>query len=155
MTEESTGRVNGPDTVLGRLRHAPMMDDALGTMYAPLEPLVKRIHLHRRRARRHRPQDVLVPEGFTVDVVAIGFHAPVHCCFDDQGFCYVIECGHKIEAKPRILKVHVTTGQYEVFFSCRPSAGRHRSGHRCVLARRTPVPDEHRHALAHHAGRAA
>lgn len=116
MADQQKRRETGPDTLLGRLRHAPMIDTALATMYAPLQPLTKRVHLHRRRPRRHRPQDVRLPEGFTAEVVATGFNAPVHCCFDEQNVCYVIECGHKIEAKPRILEVDVTTGEHEVFF---------------------------------------
>jgi hypothetical protein len=59
-------------------------------MYAPLEPLMKRVHLYRRRPRRHRAQDVLVPQGFAAEVVATGFYEPVHCCFDDRGACYVM-----------------------------------------------------------------
>ncbi len=114
--DDATKGATGPQTLLGRLRHAPMIDSALATIYAPLQPLTQRIHLHRRRTRRHRAGDVLVPEGFAVEVVAAGFNAPVHCCFDEQGSCYVIECGHKIEAKPRVLKVNVTTGECEVFF---------------------------------------
>lgn len=116
MTVREHERETGPDTFLGRLRQAPMVDTALAAMYAPLAPLTKRIHLHRRRSRRHRPQDVLLPRGFTAEVVATGFNAPVHCCFDDEGGCYVVECGHKIEAKPRILKVDTATGEYETFF---------------------------------------
>jgi glucose/arabinose dehydrogenase len=99
-----------------RLRHAPMMDTALGALYRPLQPLTARMHLHRWRPRRYRPEHVLVPEGYEVEVVATGFNEPVHCCFDEQGNCYVIECGHKIEAKPRVLKVDVDTGESEVFF---------------------------------------
>jgi glucose/arabinose dehydrogenase len=99
-----------------RLRHAPMIDSLLGAQYAPLLPLTVRTHLHRWRPRRYRPDHVLVPEGYTVELVAKNFNEPVHCCFDDQGYCYVIECGHKIEAKPRVLKVDVTTGEWEVFF---------------------------------------
>jgi glucose/arabinose dehydrogenase len=101
---------------LKRLRHAPMIDSLLGAQYAPLLPLTLRIHLHRWRPRRYRPDHIRVPAGYTVELVAKNFHSPVHCCFDDDGNCYVIECGHKIEAKPRVLKVDVTTGQWEVFF---------------------------------------
>jgi glucose/arabinose dehydrogenase len=101
---------------LERLRHAPMIDTLLGAQYAPLLPLTVRTHLHRWRPRRYRPDDVRVPEGYTVELVAKNFNEPVHCCFDEQGSCYVIECGHKIEAKPRVLKVDVNTGEWEVFF---------------------------------------
>ena len=120
MDEQQPARETGPRTFLGRLLRAPMIDTALAALYAPLHPLIKRVHLHRRRSRRYRPGDVLVPQGFTAEVVASGFHAPVHCCFDEQGACYVIECGHKIEAKPRVLKVDPVTGDYEVFFELPP-----------------------------------
>lgn len=36
---------------LKRLRHATMIDSALGVMYAPLLPLTARVHLHRWRPR--------------------------------------------------------------------------------------------------------
>ncbi|MBW3574293.1 MAG: PQQ-dependent sugar dehydrogenase [Actinobacteria bacterium] len=101
---------------LQRLRHAPMIDSMLGTMYAPLFPLVDKVHLNRSKRRTHDPSHVLVPEGYTAEVVASGFNAPVHCCFDDDGFAYVTECGHKIDAKPRVMKVDTTTGASETFF---------------------------------------
>ena len=50
-------------------------------------------------------------------MVASGFHAPDHCCFDHQGFCYLIESGHKIDAPPRVLKVNTRTGAWETFFT--------------------------------------
>jgi glucose/arabinose dehydrogenase len=52
-----------------------------------------------------------------VEVLASGFNAPVHCCFDDKGYCYVVESGHKIDAIPRILKVDPNTGAWETFFT--------------------------------------
>ncbi|HXG23035.1 MAG TPA: PQQ-dependent sugar dehydrogenase, partial [Chthonomonadales bacterium] len=42
---------------------------------------------------------------------------PVHCCFDDEGNCYVVESGHKIDAVPRILKVDTRAGEWETFFT--------------------------------------
>ncbi len=113
----ATGRATSSAAMtLKRLRHAPMIDSLLGAQYAPLLPLTIRAHLHRWRPRRYRPEHVLVPDGYTAELVAKNFNEPVHCCFDDQGSCYVIECGHKIEAKPRVLKVDVATGEWEVFF---------------------------------------
>jgi glucose/arabinose dehydrogenase len=50
------------------------------------------------------------------EVVATGFNAPVHCAFDDQGFCYVSEAGHKIDSTPRIYGVNMQTGEKKVFF---------------------------------------
>ena len=43
-------------------------------------------------------------------------NTPVHCCFDEQGSCCVVECGHKIEARPRILRVDVSTDTCQTFF---------------------------------------
>lgn len=116
MTQQTQQRETGAQTLYQRIRHAPMIDSTLAALYAPLQPVTRRVHLHRRRPRRHRPEDVLVPDGYAVDVVATGFNAPVQCCFDDQGHCYVVECGHKIEAKPRIMRVDVATGESTVFF---------------------------------------
>jgi glucose/arabinose dehydrogenase len=115
--EAAAGRATSSAAMtLKRLRHAPMIDTLLAAQYAPLLPLTLRVHLHRWRPRRYRPEHILVPEGYTAELVAKNFNEPVHCCFDDQGNCYVIECGHKIEAKPRVLKVDVDTGEWEVFF---------------------------------------
>jgi hypothetical protein len=109
---------------LKRLRHAPIIDTLLGAQYAPLLPLTVRTHLHRWRPRRYRPDHVLVPEGYTAELVAKHFNEPVHC-FDEQGSCYVIECGHKIEAKPRVLKSTSTStpASGKCSSSCRRSAG--------------------------------
>jgi glucose/arabinose dehydrogenase len=89
----------------------------LAYVYAPILPVLRRaIRLRRVGGRDYQPRDILLPRGFAAEVVTSGLNTPVHCCFDDQGFCYVIECGHKIEAKPRILKVHPATGASELFF---------------------------------------
>lgn len=90
---------------------------ALAYLYKPLLPLLQRITIRRDSPRDARPGDILVPEGYAVDVVVTGLNEPVHCCFDETGACYVIECGHKIEADPpRVLKVDTATGRYEVFY---------------------------------------
>ena len=88
----------------------------LAYAYAPILPYLKRIKIRRAGGRGHNPKDILLPAGYVAEVVATGFNAPVHCCFDDEGFCYVSECGHKIDAKPRILKVDTRTGRSETFF---------------------------------------
>lgn len=98
------------------LLKAPMMDSILAYMYAPILPFLKKIKIPRSGDRGHKPEDILLPEGFTAEVVATGFNSPVHCCFDEDGFCYVTEAGHKIDSKPRILKVNAETGEYEIFF---------------------------------------
>ena len=88
----------------------------LATLYKPVLPLLKRIRINRDGDRGHNPDDILLPDGYIAEVVATGFNAPVHCTFDEAGYCYVSECGHKIESKPRILRVDVNTGAYDTFF---------------------------------------
>ena len=94
---------------------APRIPDLLAALYQPILPLLKKIRVTRTGYRDCNPQDILVPKGFTVELVASGFNAPTHCCFDDQGYCYISETGHKINAKPRILKVDVQSGTYETW----------------------------------------
>jgi glucose/arabinose dehydrogenase len=89
----------------------------LAAAYAPLLPLLKRIRIVRRTSRRYEPRDILVPNGYCAEIVASGFNGPVHCAFDDKGFCYVAEAGHKIEATPRILKVDVRSGEWSTIFT--------------------------------------
>ncbi|HSO19880.1 MAG TPA: PQQ-dependent sugar dehydrogenase, partial [Desulfosarcina sp.] len=98
-------------------RWAPMLPDWLAYLYKPLLPYLENIHIHRAGARDYNPADILLPEGYTAEVVATGFNAPVHCCFDDDGYCYVVESGHKIEAPPRILRVDPQTGAYTTVFT--------------------------------------
>jgi hypothetical protein len=90
-------------------------DSLLAYLYAPILPYVKKIPITRRGPRGHNPKDILLPQGYTAEVVATGLNTPVHCCFDDDGFCYVIECGHKVDARLRILKLDTRTGRYETF----------------------------------------
>ena len=78
---------------------------------------MKKIKIRRAGPRNYNPQDILLPEGYVAEVVASGFNAPVHCCFDDDGDCYVVESGHKIDAAPRVLKVDTQTGAWETFFT--------------------------------------
>src|SRR5439155_11154457 len=88
----------------------------LAYAYAPILPYLKRlITIRRAGPREHNPRDILLPRGYVAEVVATGLNTPVHCCFDDEGACYVIECGHKIDVRPRILKVDVATGRAETF----------------------------------------
>jgi glucose/arabinose dehydrogenase len=99
-----------------RVRHAPMIDSTLAYLSKPLWPLGKRMHIGRSERPDYHPGDIQVPSGFTVELVASGFNAPVHCCFDDAGACYVSEAAHKIESRPRVLKVDVRTGEKELFY---------------------------------------
>jgi hypothetical protein len=89
---------------------------SLAYLYAPILWYLKKIKIVREGPRDHNPQDILVPEGYTAEVVATGFNTPVHCTFDDQGYCYVTEAGFKVEARPRILKVDPITGECQTFF---------------------------------------
>ncbi len=98
-------------------KFAPTIADWTAYLYQPLLPLLKKIKVHRQGRRRLEPDDILLPEGYVAEVVATGFNAPVHCCFDDAGFCYVVESGHKIESGPRILKVDTRSGSFETFYT--------------------------------------
>ena len=80
-------------------------------------PILKKIHIRREGPRGYNPGDILLPEGYVAELVASGFNTPVHCCFDDEGYCYVVESGHKVEAVPRILKVDTQMGTWETFFT--------------------------------------
>ncbi len=86
----------------------------LSMLYAPLQPLVRRINWVRRGTRRYSPDDVSVPAGYRVEVVASDLTAPVHACFGPDGEMYVTESGHKSESPPRILRVDVRTGEREL-----------------------------------------
>src|SRR5215212_7379595 len=98
-------------------KFAPTLPDWLAYLYQPVLPLLKKIKIHREGPRSYNPEDILLPEGYVAEVVASGFNAPVHCCFDEDGYCYVVESGHKIEAVPRILKVDIRSGEWEPFFT--------------------------------------
>jgi glucose/arabinose dehydrogenase len=78
---------------------------------------LKKIKIHREGPRGYNAEDILLPQGYEVEVLASGFNAPVHCCFDDEGYCFVVESGHKIDAIPRILKVDPNSGAWETFFT--------------------------------------
>jgi glucose/arabinose dehydrogenase len=93
------------------------LPDWLAYLYQPILPYLKKIKIRRAGPREYAPEDILLPEGFAAELVAGGFNAPVHCCFDDEGNCYIVESGHKIDAVPRILKVDVATGQWGTFFT--------------------------------------
>jgi glucose/arabinose dehydrogenase len=91
-------------------------DRWLAYLYAPILPFLRKVRITRAGPRGHNPKDILLPAGYVAEVVATGFNAPVHCTFDEQGFCYVSEAGHKIDSRPRILKVDPATGHYETVF---------------------------------------
>ena len=82
----------------------------LSVLYAPLQPLVKRLHLVRRGSRRFEPADINLPDGYAAEVVARGLTAPVHVCFDPDGVAYVTESGHKSDSPPRVVRVDLATG---------------------------------------------
>ena len=98
-------------------KFAPTLPDWLSYLYQPILPMLKKIKIRREGPRGYNPNDILLPQGYAAEVVASGFNAPDHCCFDDQGYCYVIESGHKIDDPPRVLKVDTQTGTWETFFT--------------------------------------
>jgi glucose/arabinose dehydrogenase len=86
----------------------------LSVLYAPLQPLVQRIRLVRRGARRYEPHDILLPDGYRAEAVATGFTAPVHACFGPDAELYVTESGHKAESPPRIYRVDTASGERQL-----------------------------------------
>lgn len=94
----------------------PQLHHLLAYFFAPLFPLARRIPFRHTGKRGHKPQDILLPEGYVAEVVATELNNPVHCTFDDAGACYVFECGYKIDALPRILKIDTKTGECEAIF---------------------------------------
>lgn len=57
--------------------------------------------------------DVLVPDGWRVEVVATGLHLPTSVAFDDDGGVYVLEAGYsygELFATPRIVRVRADGG---------------------------------------------
>jgi glucose/arabinose dehydrogenase len=108
-------------------RFAPTVPDWLAYLYKPFLPVLRRIKIQREGDRSYNPADILLPEGYIAEVVATGFNAPVHCCFDNQGNCYVAESGHKIDSAPRILKVDVENGDYHSVYDM-PTERWHKTG---------------------------
>jgi glucose/arabinose dehydrogenase len=98
-------------------KFAPTLPDWLSYLYQPILPMLKKIKIRREGPRGYNPKDILLPQGYVAEVVATGFNAPDHCCFDEEGYCYVIESGHKIDDPPRVLKVDPQTGSWETFFT--------------------------------------
>lgn len=60
--------------------------------------------------------DILLPDGFEVDIVATDFNEPVHATFGPHGACYVTEAGYRIDSPPRIWKVDTSSGEREMVF---------------------------------------
>ena len=67
--QRAGAKVDQTKGLLHRVRHAPMIDSMLGVMYAPLFPLTEKIHVNRSKRRSYAPGHVLVPDGYTVEVV--------------------------------------------------------------------------------------
>jgi glucose/arabinose dehydrogenase len=82
----------------------------LSVLYAPLQPLVRRLRIVRRGSRRYVPSDINLPDGYVAQVVATDLTAPVHVCFDPSGMAYITESGHKSDSPPRIVRIDPRTG---------------------------------------------
>ncbi|MBO9154034.1 PQQ-dependent sugar dehydrogenase [Chitinophaga sp. GCM10012297] len=58
--------------------------------------------------RETSPADIVLPEGYTAEVVASGLNFPTAVCFNDEGVPYVIEAGYsygEVFTVPRLLKI--------------------------------------------------
>ena len=98
------------------LGRGPEVHGVLAYLSRPLYPLLRRVHVKRRGPRGHAPKDILLPDGYTAEVVATGLTTAVHCTFGPDGACYVTEAGYKAEQRPRILRVDVATGDITTFY---------------------------------------
>jgi glucose/arabinose dehydrogenase len=93
-----------------------LLATALAYTYKPLQPLIRGRSMKRVEHRSWKPDDILLPEGYRAEVVTTGLNAPVHCTFSPDGRCFVVECGHKLDAAPRIVEVDLTTGATRVIY---------------------------------------
>ncbi len=58
--------------------------------------------------RGTNPADIVLPEGYTAEVVATGLNFPTAVCFNDEGVPYVIEAGYsygEVFTAPRLLRI--------------------------------------------------
>lgn len=88
----------------------------LAYFFKPVLPMIKKLPSRHAGGRRHNPQDILLPDGYTAEVVATAFNAPVHICFDAGGYAYVTEAGHKIDSPPRVMRVDLSSGAKHTFY---------------------------------------
>lgn len=95
---------------------AGKLDSVLAYMYKPLQPIIKGRSIRRVESRQWRPEDIQLPPGYRAEVVASGLNAPVHCCFAPDGRCFIVESGHKIEARPRIVQIDTASGEETVLY---------------------------------------
>ncbi len=95
---------------------APRINALLAYAYGPLRPLLRGLRVVREGRRSAFTGDVLLPDGFEIEVVATDLNEPVQCTFGPDGACYVSECGYKIESRPRVVRVDVQTGAAQTFF---------------------------------------
>lgn len=95
---------------------APMVNTLLAYVSKPLRPLMEKINVTRKSQRGAFAGDVMLPEGYEVEVVAVELNAPVHATFGPDGACYVTESGYKIDSPPRVVRIDVVTGATDTFF---------------------------------------
>jgi len=97
-----------------------MVPDALGYVWVAGRGLFQRVNIRRKGRRSPNATDILVPQGFAVDVVATGFDEPVHGAFGPDGALYVSEAGYRIDSPPRIWRLDTATGEREKVFEIPP-----------------------------------
>ena len=102
---------------------APMTADLLAET-ALIQPILDQFKLRRNRPR-HRvdPEEVLVPEGYAVELVATGLNAPCHCCFDERGDCYISESATRSPRRRGSSKSTCAAATRRSSSSCRRNAG--------------------------------
>ena len=93
-----------------------MVPDALGYVWVAGRGVFQRANIVRKGKRNPDPSDILVPDGFEVEVVGTDFNEPVHATFGPDGACDVTEAGYRIDSPPRIWKVDTASGNREMVF---------------------------------------
>lgn len=68
--------------------------------------------------RRFDPQDVALPAGYQIEVIASGLTFPTGACFDDQNRLHVVEAGYsygEMWTVPRLLRIEPDGGMTPIF----------------------------------------
>ena len=100
-----------------RARGALDLPSWLGYLTRPGAGLFRRANWPRRGRRRHRPGDILLPQGYVAEVVATELTSAVHVTFGPDGMAYVAEAGHHTADPPRIWRIDPDSGEKEVHFT--------------------------------------
>ena len=77
---------------------------------------MKKVNVTRESHRGAFVGDVMLPEGYAIEVAVVELNAPVHATFGPDGACYVPGTGNKIDSPPRVARIDAVTGATETSF---------------------------------------